>query len=156
MQDPDRRALAQIIAQRIRELRARHNLTQDEVARRIGCHESAVSRWEAASRMPPCTDVLALAELFGVSTDYMFGRKEQPVPPAVALLDQGLLDRLGKAENAAQFDAIVSERMDQTAWLPVPDDAVLVPVDEAMRRARAIVDRFPDSRFADRLFRPRV
>ncbi len=72
--------------------------------------------------MPPCTDVLALAELFGVSTDYMFGRKEQPVPPAVALLDQGLLDRLGKAENAAQFDAIVSERMDQTAWLPVPDD----------------------------------
>ncbi len=155
MQDPDRRALAQTLAQRLRELRARHNLTQDEVAHRIGCHESAVSRWEAGSRLPPCTDVLALAELYRVSCDYLLGRKEQPVLPAVALLDQALLDRLGSAADVEQFDAIVAERADQTVWLPVPDGAVLVPVEQAMRRARAVVDRFPQSRFADRLFRPR-
>lgn len=155
MQDPDRRALAQTLAQHIRELRAKHDLTQDEVARRIGCHESAVSRWEAASRLPPCTDVLALAQLFGVSIDSLLGRKEQPVPPAVAMLDQALLDRLAEAETTEEFDAIVDERRDQAAWLPVPDGAVLVPVDEAMRRARDVADRFPDSRFADRLFRPR-
>ncbi|MBI5852304.1 MAG: helix-turn-helix transcriptional regulator [Planctomycetes bacterium] len=155
MQDPDRRALAQILAQRLRELRAHHHLTQDEVARRIGCHESAVSRWEASSRLPPCTDVLALAELYGVSCDYLLGRKEQPVNPAVALLDQALLDRLAVAPDVETFDAIVLERAEQTAWLPVPEGAVLLPVEQAMRRARAVADRFPVSRFADRLFRPR-
>ncbi len=156
MQDPDRRALAQTLAQRLRELRARHHLTQDEVAQRIGCHESAVSRWEAGSRLPPCTDVLALAELYAVSCDYLLGRKEQPVMPSAALVDQALLDRLASAPDVAAFDAIVEERADQTAWLPLPDGAVIVPVEQAMRRARVVADRFPQSRFADRLFRPRA
>lgn len=151
----ERRELSAVLAARLRELRARRNLTQDQVAEAIGCHESAVSRWESGSRLPPCTDVLALAELYGVSTDDLLGRREQPAMPNTALLDQALLSRLAEARTVEEFDALVQERTEQAAWLPVPDGAVLVPVPEAMRRARAVADRFPQSRFADRLFRPR-
>ena len=34
------------------------------------------------------------------------------------------------------------------------DGAVVVSVAEAMRRTKEIANRFPDSRFRDRLFRP--
>lgn len=123
---------------------------------RLGCHESAVSRWEAGSRLPPATDILALAELYVVSVDHLLGRAETPVPSSLALVDQALLDRLAKVGTVAEFDEIVEARAEQTAWLPVPPGAVLVSVEDAMRRARLVADRFKTSRFADRLFRPRA
>ncbi len=152
---PDRPTLAAHLAARIRELRARRDLTQDQVAVAIGCHESAVSRWESGARMPTLTDLVALARLLGVSCDELLGNPWQPVVPGSVVLDRGLLERLATARTTEEFDAMVAEREPQAAWLPVPEGAVLVPVDEAMRRARAVADRFPDSRFADRLFRPR-
>lgn len=150
-----RRELALIVAAHLRELRARRNLTQDEVAKAVGCHESAVSRWESGSRLPPCTDILALAKLYGVSCDELLGRREQPVMAGSALIDIALLDRLGKAESAEEFDRICEENPGHTIWLPVEDGASLVPVAAAMRLAREVADRFPDSRCADSLFRPR-
>ena len=55
------RPLASHLAARLRELRARRGLTQDQVAKRLACHESAVSRWECGSRFPTGEDLVALA-----------------------------------------------------------------------------------------------
>ena len=90
-----------------------------------------------------------------MSCDYLLGNREQHTIAGSALLDQGLLDRLARTETVDEFDEVVDASPDQAAWVPVPERAVLVPVDEAMRRAREIADRFEGSRFADRLFRPR-
>lgn len=151
----DRRQISKTLAERIRELRMLRGLTQEDVAEAIGCHESAVSRWESASRMPPCTDVLALAELFGVSVDELLGRRDQPTRRDSALLDQALLDQLGAAADTEEFDALVSKLGQQAIWVAIPDGAIVVPLAEALRRTKDIAERFPDSKFADRLFRPR-
>ncbi|MBK8980582.1 MAG: helix-turn-helix transcriptional regulator [Planctomycetes bacterium] len=151
---PQRRELAHIVASRLRELRARRNLTQDQVARAVGCHESAVSRWESGSRLPPCTDVLALARLYEVSCDELLGRREQPVMSNSALVDQALLDRLASARDVAEFDRMVEAASEHAAWFPLEEGSMIVPVADAMKRARDVADRFPDSRFRDRLFRP--
>lgn len=140
---------------RLRELRARHGLTQDQVAQRVGCHESAVSRWEGGSRIPTASDILALSELYRVSCDYLLGKTEQVVPPGMALIDQRLLDRLAAAADTAEFDRLIQEHEEQAAWLPVPEGAMLLPVQEAMRRAKAVAARHRDSAYVDRLFRPR-
>lgn len=139
---------------RLRELRARGNLTQDEVASAIGCHESAISRWESGTRLPSCVDLLALSRFYRVSCDELLANPEQHTIGGSAMLDQSLLDELAETKSVEEFDAVVSTNREQTAWVPVPPGAVIVPVQEAMRRARRIADRFPDSRFADRLFRP--
>ena len=152
--DPRRAELAKIVAARLRELRARRNLTQDQVAQAIGCHESAVSRWESGSRLPPCQDILALADLFRVSCDELLGRREQYLMVSSALVDQALLDRLAAAQTTEEFDSIVASRGEQAIWVPLEDGAVVVSVAEAMRRTKEIANRFPDSRFRDRLFRP--
>jgi transcriptional regulator with XRE-family HTH domain len=150
------RPLASHLATRLRELRARRGFTQDQVAKRLGCHESAVSRWESGSRFPTGEDLVSLADLFEVSTDDLLGRVKQYAATGTALVDMRLLERLAAAESVEEFDRIISANEEQAVWLPVPEGAVLVPVAEAMRLARKVADKHRASAFVDRLFRPRV
>ena len=82
---PDPTDLARTLASRLRELRARHGHTQERVAKAIGVHESAVSRWEGGSRFPTGEDLIALADLFQVSVDYLLGRSVQFAAPVGAV-----------------------------------------------------------------------
>ena len=144
------------LAARLRELRARRGFTQDHVAKRLGCHESAVSRWESGSRFPTGEDLVALADLFEVSTDDLLGRAKQFANAGAALVDMRLLERLSAADATPEFDKLISDNEEQAVWLPVPEGAVLIPVAEAMRLTRKVADKHRDSKFVDRLFRPRV
>ncbi|MEQ1634737.1 MAG: helix-turn-helix transcriptional regulator [Planctomycetota bacterium] len=158
MVEPDAtspRPLARILATKLRELRARRGLTQEQVAGALEVHESAVSRWENGSRFPTGEDLLALSELFKVSIDTLFGKSEQCAPSGSVLLDQSLLDRLERAADTAAFDGAIADNHGQALWLPVPEGSVLLPIDEAMRRANRVADKHRDSAFVDRLFRPR-
>lgn len=144
------------LAARLRELRARRGFTQDHVAKRLGCHESAVSRWESGSRFPTGEDLVSLADLFEVSTDDLLGRDKQFCNSGTALVDMRLLERLAASESTPDFDRQVQISDGQAVWLPVPDGAVLVPVAEAMRLTRKVADKHRESKFVDRLFRPRA
>lgn len=49
--------------------RRESNLTQQEVATKIGVHQTRVSHWERGSRLPNPEQLDALASLFGVTFD---------------------------------------------------------------------------------------
>lgn len=51
--------------------RKRQGLSQEELAARIGVSRQAVSRWELGSTMPDAPNLVKLADLFGVTTDYL-------------------------------------------------------------------------------------
>jgi transcriptional regulator with XRE-family HTH domain len=114
-----------------------------------------VSRWESGSRFPTGEDLVALADLFEVSTDDLLGRVKQFAAAGSALVDMRLLERLAAASTADEFDKLVTGNEDQAIWLPVPEGAVIIPVAEAMRLTRKVAEKHKTSRFADRLFRPR-
>lgn len=126
------------------------------MAKRLGCHESAVSRWESGSRFPTGEDLVALADLFEVSTDDLLGRVRQYAAPGSALVDMRLLEKLAAAESTEEFDRLIRMHEEQAVWLPVPDGAVVMPVAEAMRLTRKVADRHKGSVYVDRLFRPRI
>lgn len=115
-----------------------------------------MSRWESGSRFPTGEDLVALADLFEVSTDDLLGRARQYATGGSALVDMRLLEQLSAAETTAEFDRLIREHEEQAVWLPVPEGAVLVAVAEAMRWARKVADKHKDSPYVDRLFRPRV
>ncbi len=149
------RPLATHLAARLRELRARRGFTQDHVAKRLGVHESAVSRWESGSRFPTGEDLVALADLFEVSTDDLLGRTKQHTSTGVALVDMRLLEKLAAAETTEEFDRLIEEHAEQAVWLPVAEGSILVPVAEAMRWTRKVAEKHKSSKNVDRLFRPR-
>jgi transcriptional regulator with XRE-family HTH domain len=149
------RPMAIHLATRLRELRARSGFTQDHVAKRLGCHESAVSRWESGTRFPTGKDLVALADLFAVSTDDLLGRQRQYANPRSALVDMRLLEKLAAAESTDEFDRLLLDHEDQAVWLPVPEGAQILPVDEAMRLTAKVAAKHQASQHVDRLFRPR-
>ena len=54
---------------RIRELRQKKQLTQEELARLLGVDRSAVARWETGSNLPRAEKLITLAKVFGCSLD---------------------------------------------------------------------------------------
>lgn len=60
-----------ILADKIIENRKRNGWSQEELADRLGVSRQSVSKWESAQSVPDMKRILQLAELFGVTTDYL-------------------------------------------------------------------------------------
>ena len=60
------------LGKKIRQLRFRAGLTQEQLAEKMGVGPQAVSKWENAAAMPDITALPLLAETFGVSIDDLF------------------------------------------------------------------------------------
>lgn len=65
------------------QLRADSGLTQEEVARHLGITKAAVSKWECGQSMPDIALLPAIAELYAVSIDELFGHRDEPSPEDV-------------------------------------------------------------------------
>ncbi|MBR6654629.1 MAG: helix-turn-helix domain-containing protein [Oscillospiraceae bacterium] len=60
------------IGSKIKQLRYKCGLTQEQLAARLGISAQSVSKWENAVAMPDITLLPLLAEVFGVSIDELF------------------------------------------------------------------------------------
>lgn len=89
--------------EKLQKLRQKAGMSQDALAERLDVSRQAVSRWERDETMPETDKVVALADLFGVTTDYLLrqGAEEEPQAAQSAASaphkDSGrdILERLG-------------------------------------------------------------
>ena len=63
--------LKQIIASNISSLRKQKNLTQLEFAKELNYSDKAISKWERAESIPDVIILKQIADLFGVTVDYI-------------------------------------------------------------------------------------
>ena len=61
------------MGEKLKSLRLEKNLTQKQIADRIGLAISAVSSYESNSRYPSYDVLVKLSRIFHVSTDYLLG-----------------------------------------------------------------------------------
>ena len=71
------------IGQRVKELRKAHNLTQKTLATKLQLagyefNDLAILRIEQGKRFVPDYEVVALAEVFNVSCEYLLGLTDTP------------------------------------------------------------------------------
>ena len=66
-------------SERLVLLRKSHNLTQKQLAADIQLSELAIQHYEAQRRKPAFDILMALADYFDVSLDYLVGRSNDPV-----------------------------------------------------------------------------
>lgn len=64
---------------RIKELRIRKKMSQLTLGVRVGCSQNAISQIENGKADPRASVLIEMAELFGVSIDYMLGFSEQKI-----------------------------------------------------------------------------
>lgn len=67
----------EIFAERIRELRLERGLTQEAVGEIIGVKRFAVYSYEKGRACPEMKGLVALADYFDVSMDYLAGRTDK-------------------------------------------------------------------------------
>ncbi len=65
------------INETIKQLRTDAGMTQDQLAEKLGVSRQAVSQWETGFTLPDVALLPAIADVFGVTIDALFGREAQ-------------------------------------------------------------------------------
>ena len=58
----------------LKKIRIKRNMTQHDVAAHLGYTDSAYSHYEQGTRQPSVECLIKMADLFGVTLDYLLGR----------------------------------------------------------------------------------
>lgn len=97
---------AKSIGYTIAALRRRQNLTQSQLAERLKVSDKTVSKWENGLGYPEITQFPALAELFGVSIDYIMTGERK----GIALAGNILADLVKTIEEYPRIGMLSSIR----------------------------------------------
>ena len=63
-----------MLFQRLEDLRIDHDLTQQEIADKLGCKREVYRRYEKGIRTIPIDYLIILAVFYNVTIDYLVGR----------------------------------------------------------------------------------
>ena len=58
-------------AEKLKSLRKQASMSQEQLAEKLGVSRQAVSKWESEQSTPDLEKVIAMSELFEVTTDYI-------------------------------------------------------------------------------------
>lgn len=67
-----------MLNEKIKSLRLAGNYSQVEIAEKLSVTKQTVSNWENNNIQPSVDMLVKIADLFGVSTDYLLGREIVP------------------------------------------------------------------------------
>ena len=92
-----------ILANKIMNERKRNGWSQEELAEKLSVSRQSVSKWESAQAAPDLQKILMMAELFGVTTDYLLkddmGEEEYISTPDVPAIETARRVSLEEANN---------------------------------------------------------
>ena len=63
--------MIQKLGEKIQQLRREAGISQEKLAEKLNVSRQAISKWELGSAVPELENVVALAKLFGVTTDWL-------------------------------------------------------------------------------------
>ena len=59
-----------------REYRKKSNMSQDELAEKLGVSRQSISLWETGQTQPTIDNIIALAKIFNISADTLLGNTD--------------------------------------------------------------------------------
>lgn len=99
-----------VFGERLKSLRLQNHLQQEQVARLVGVERSTVSMWENDLRQPSYATLVRLADVYGVTTDFLLGRtNNSPIDLSgltiaeAALISQLVASMTTKNENLEEL-----------------------------------------------------
>lgn len=127
------------LAQRLRQARADAKILQDDAAHAIGSTVRSLTRWESGECEPGFSLLCSLADLYGVSLDWLADRSplRGPLLEGAVLVDEDVLDAVRQiAERGGRLTEIPADMIRHPgidyAYV-IPSRPRAVSMDEASR-----------------------
>lgn len=79
-----------ILADKIINERKKNGWSQEELAQQLSVSRQSVSKWEGAQAVPDLQKIIAMADIFGVSTDYLL--KDELEPEAIKQINSNNIE----------------------------------------------------------------
>ena len=76
---------------RLKTLRTKNNLTQAQLAQKLGVTKSVISAYENNLRMPSYDILISISRVFKVTTDYLLGVESKQEVDLSGLTDEEIL-----------------------------------------------------------------
>ena len=87
--------------------RRRGELTQRELAERVGCRQATIARWERGDRQPSYEDVQTVAQACGLQLDAHLALEDRSWWPQIAMqLDRTPIQRVRRLTPPGAFDVL--------------------------------------------------
>lgn len=104
----------EMIGFRLKELRQRERMTQQELAEQIGVTKLTISRWEREERCTNAEMLLALARALGTTASYLLGSEESSnFSPRSCEVLRSLRQHLGlRLDEVAHYLGLSKEKME--------------------------------------------
>ena len=95
-----------MFVQRLKEIRAKKDISQSSLADFVGLSQQAIAKWETGKATPDPEMLVKLADFFGVTIDYLLAREDKPDPA------QTIADAIADDMELADFWAHLRKRED--------------------------------------------
>ena len=92
------------LGSKIQKLRKEKGLSQEKLATEIGVSRQAVSKWELDESSPDTAKIVAISQLFNVSTDYLLGNEMDQKEETVTTI------KLPKNHSFSFIERIIKEK----------------------------------------------
>lgn len=111
-------------SQRLKTLRAEHNMTQSELAKRMNLARTTITGYETKNRQPSYENLTVMASIFDVSVDYLIGEEEPPFSVSLSDREQLIDERaqrmyqqlsLRSKENVLEYMELLKLRDEKQA-----------------------------------------
>lgn len=112
------------IGEILRRLRTERGFTQTEVASAISVTSQAVSKWENGSGMPDVSQLVPLADFFGVTVDCILGRRDNAA-------EEEIREYLGKFDDIVCYGRNLAKEQGISV-----EEAFDILIDEARKMCR--------------------
>ena len=97
---------------RLKEVRLKNHLTQEELAEKMKTDKVQISRWEHGKAVPRSGALIDLASILGVSVDYLLGLSDEPTIRVrvdnLSVEEMGIITALRSGDDQEALKIIVN------------------------------------------------
>lgn len=98
------------ISEILKDLRENSNLTQKELAQKMGIGQSTISSYENELMEPAARALILYANFFNVSVDYILDREQTYTAPALSEDEKELLNIFSSLSDSGKDTVMVAAR----------------------------------------------
>lgn len=122
-------------AEKIRLIRSKNRLSQEELADKLGVSRQTVSKWESGISYPEIDKLIAVSDMFDVSIDYLLKDNYIDDNIPAANLERTVLQFLGSAQDMEN----VSEQLIDIMKDGIIDDNEKIQMEQIIRTLDTVV-----------------